>query len=186
MKSVLISIQPKWCELIASGRKTVEVRKTAPKEGPFKVYIYQSEKRWMYKILPFLKRWQTKVIGEFICDKVEKFSVFENGTVQNWNYAELCKSCLSYDEISSYVGNGKIGYAWHISELEIYAEPRNLGEFSRFGYRPLCGYCFNNKCKNYVLPNDGFYQPPECKKYGLNGCTLTRPPQSWCYVKEDL
>ena len=41
MKSVLISIQPKYCELIASGKKTVEVRKTRPKlETPFKVYIY--------------------------------------------------------------------------------------------------------------------------------------------------
>lgn len=41
MKEVLISIQPKWCELIASGKKTVEIRKTAPKiEGPFKCYIY--------------------------------------------------------------------------------------------------------------------------------------------------
>ncbi len=29
-KSVLISIKPKWCELIASGKKTVEVRKTKP------------------------------------------------------------------------------------------------------------------------------------------------------------
>lgn len=28
MKCVLISIKPKWCELIASGKKTVEVRKT--------------------------------------------------------------------------------------------------------------------------------------------------------------
>lgn len=25
MKAVLISIQPKWCELIASGKKTIEV-----------------------------------------------------------------------------------------------------------------------------------------------------------------
>ena len=41
MKSVMISIQPKWCELIASGEKTVEVRKTRPKiEVPFKCYIY--------------------------------------------------------------------------------------------------------------------------------------------------
>lgn len=40
MKSVLISIQPKWCELIASGKKTVEVRKTRPKlDVPFKCYI---------------------------------------------------------------------------------------------------------------------------------------------------
>ena len=36
MKSVLISIRPQWCEKIASGKKTIEVRKTAPKEVPFK------------------------------------------------------------------------------------------------------------------------------------------------------
>ena len=40
MNSILIAIQPKWCELIASGKKTIEVRKTAPKEVPFKVYMY--------------------------------------------------------------------------------------------------------------------------------------------------
>ena len=41
MKAVLISIQPKWCELIANGKKTVEVRKTKPKiDVPFKCYIY--------------------------------------------------------------------------------------------------------------------------------------------------
>ena len=40
MKAVLISIKPKWCELIASGKKTVEVRKTRPKiDTPFKCYI---------------------------------------------------------------------------------------------------------------------------------------------------
>ena len=40
-KAVLISIRPKWCELIASGKKTIEIRKTRPKiETPFKCYIY--------------------------------------------------------------------------------------------------------------------------------------------------
>lgn len=39
--AVLLSVRPKWCELIASGKKTVEVRKTRPKiETPFKCYIY--------------------------------------------------------------------------------------------------------------------------------------------------
>lgn len=41
MKSVLISIRPEWCGKIASGEKTVEVRKTRPKlDMPFKCYIY--------------------------------------------------------------------------------------------------------------------------------------------------
>ena len=44
MKAVMISIQPKCCELIANGKKTVEVRKTRPKlETPFKVYIYETK-----------------------------------------------------------------------------------------------------------------------------------------------
>lgn len=33
MKSVLISIRPKWCEKIASGEKTIEVLQDAPKAG---------------------------------------------------------------------------------------------------------------------------------------------------------
>ncbi len=30
MKAVLLSIKPKFCELIASGKKTVEIRKNRP------------------------------------------------------------------------------------------------------------------------------------------------------------
>ena len=44
MKSVLISIKPKWCELIASGKKTIEVRMTRPKQDtPFPCYIYETK-----------------------------------------------------------------------------------------------------------------------------------------------
>lgn len=36
-KAVLISIKPLYCELIANGEKTIEVRKTRPKlELPFR------------------------------------------------------------------------------------------------------------------------------------------------------
>ena len=53
MKAVLISIQPKWCKLIANRKKTVEVRKTKPKlETPFKVYIYctNNKRQWLRKL----------------------------------------------------------------------------------------------------------------------------------------
>lgn len=41
MKSVLISIRPEWCDKIASGEKTIEIRKSKPKlKPPFKCYIY--------------------------------------------------------------------------------------------------------------------------------------------------
>lgn len=48
MKCVMLSIRPKWCEKIASGEKTIEVRKSAPKEVPFKCYIYctKAKSKW--------------------------------------------------------------------------------------------------------------------------------------------
>lgn len=95
MKSVLISIQPKWCELIASGQKTVEVRKSKPKlETPFKVYIYATkpQKQFDYGLCldegrvglvckinyELAKSYNMeiisgKVLGEFVCDSVEIF-----------------------------------------------------------------------------------------------------------------
>ena len=40
-RAVLISIKPEWCSLIATGNKTVEIRKSIPKlDTPFKCYIY--------------------------------------------------------------------------------------------------------------------------------------------------
>ena len=56
MKSVLISIKPKWCELIANGEKTIEVRKTKPKlETPFKCYIYCAKGKPIFEQSAFLK-----------------------------------------------------------------------------------------------------------------------------------
>lgn len=97
MKSVLISIRPKWVEKIASVEKTIEVRKTAPKEVPFKCYIYctksdeniygdsnvfvtDSLKRLRkshtmedaFEKQSGLTLWNGKVIGEFVCDKAIK------------------------------------------------------------------------------------------------------------------
>lgn len=49
MKSIMIAIRPNWCEKIASRRKTIEVRKSAPKEVPFKAHIYATKPKRFYK-----------------------------------------------------------------------------------------------------------------------------------------
>jgi len=92
MKSVLASIQPKYCELISNGSKTIEVRKNRPKLGtPFKCYIYCTKgKSTLYscnKIIQPLNKFNLnykqnngpideangKVIGEFVCDNIDFF-----------------------------------------------------------------------------------------------------------------
>jgi hypothetical protein len=173
MKAVLISIQPKWCELIASGKKTIEVRKTRPKiETPFKVYVYMTKHKWIFKLLPFLKNRFAKVIGEFVCDDIIVDERGENADVFS-KYAQL-----SLVEQNKYGANKPL-FGWHITDLKIYYKPKELWEFSSYGCKIVGDCCINYDCPNCI--DNGWMQPPDCK---IDGCYLTRPPQSWCYVEE--
>ena len=73
-KAVMLSIRPKWCEKIASGEKTIEVRKTRPKlETPFKCYIYETQGWWKRDGLRAF-RLGGRVIGEFTCDRIDRLA----------------------------------------------------------------------------------------------------------------
>ena len=191
MKSVLISIQPKWCELIASGKKTIEVRKTRPKiETPFKCYIYETKgKQKLLEVMKdgaplygdtyhgdpvFIKgssAGSAKVIGEFVCDKIESLYVYsEGGSSFYWQGFE--KSCLTKQECEKYIGYGKTGYGWHISDLKIYDKPKELGEFRKNCPATNPNSCLGCKYHKY----EHLY--PVCDD------KVTHPPQSWCYVEE--
>ena len=146
MKSVLISIQPKWCEKICheigkeeAGKpiyeKRIEVRKTAPKEVPFKAYIYETkgatEMPWVDEDGHFIYKGRGQVIGEFICDRITDISVVIRNCNENYNevyHNDECKgSCLTWKELQEY-GKGKTLYGWHISDLKIYDKPLSLSE----------------------------------------------------------
>ena len=182
-KAVMLSIRPKWVEKIASGEKTIEVRKTRPKlETPFKCYIYCTRD----KHLAFMQN-QTgtnliacmdvdaaipvggaigngKVIGEFTCDRIYRIDkdstdfVFKAGKLSIYRKAAE-KKCglrvaMTDDELHGYLGHCQ-GYGWHISDLRIYDETRELSEFT--GLRNT--------------------------KFGAEPYDIKRPPQSWCYVE---
>lgn len=182
MKAVLISIQPKWCELIASGEKTIEVRKTHPnRPTPFKCYIYCTKSRVPYESFGVNKRpveCGGYVIGEFECKDVRNYCPDPYG-LPEYFISDLKATCLTMEELWSY-GKGKELYGWHISDLVIYDEPKPLSEFY--------GYCGDNpKCDGckylWVESNEsvGYYE--QCCSL-LEGCKpLKRPPQSWCYVE---
>jgi predicted transcriptional regulator len=210
VKAVLMSIQPKWCELIANGKKTIEVRKTRPKlETPFKVYIYCTNNGGSlhtgYGGLYYHKSniakndsscINGKVIGEFVCDETcdwyhhhittlygskDGYFIFED---------DLNASCLTYEDIVNY-GTGKTVYGWHISDLVIYDKPKELSEFEKPWYdindnwhdiRPCeCG----KRCEHEYF--DYLENAPACGiDYSGDNCPytkITRPPQSWCYVE---
>lgn len=189
MKSVLIAIRPQLVEKIAKGEKTIEVRKTAPKEVPFKCYIYESrngghrckhcnEKDSCYSYAPKnvgCYNGSGKVIGWFICDKVDEY---------HYDYCDgvdidddtILETAIDREDINIYA-KGKTLYGWHISDLKIYDKPRELSEF-----RKPCNWnydCCTCKRAKYELTK------AEAKVFYGCDSELTRPPQSWCYV-EDL
>ncbi len=200
MKSILISIQPKWVEKIASGEKTIEVRKTAP-DVPFKACIYCTKaKPYLYREAnpPFHlfldsqlykgdgyddRLFSGKVIGEFICDKVDKIIPLQH-TYYNyiglpianvteygiWN-DDLAQMCLKKKEIYNY-GKGKMLYGLHISNLKIYDKPKKLREFYT---KKTC-----NSCKESGYESTACVYDEDCKV----PMPITRAPQSWQYVEE--
>lgn len=190
MKSVMLSIQPKWCELIASGRKTIEVRKTAPKiDTPFKCYIYCTKDAQKHYYIDEYDDRQvelipTKVIGDFECDYIDDIMCLSSGSPEGcpvpW-YREVKGSCLTTIDLMRY-GKGKILYAWHISDLKIYDTPKELSEFYT-----VCNKTGNDECNDCVYLRVARSSYP-CDDDIDTWCgvdnkkPLTRPFQSWGYV----
>lgn len=162
-KAVMLSIRPEWCAKIIIGRKTMELRKSVPKlKTPFKCYIYCTSGHPYISVkggnldrdtvrTNTVGRCNGKVIGEFVCDYI-----LQRCEMANADIAEQ-QSCVRREDIYfKYSEEGKhYIYGWHISNLLIYDQPRELSEFT--GLRTFKG---------------GF----ELRK-------IDRPPQSWCYVE---
>jgi len=194
-KAVLLSIKPKYCELIASGKKTVEIRKNRPKiDVPFKCYIYCTKngfkiyggKKYFvtddlnvlndkmekgFEKTSKMKKWNGKVIGEFVCDGI--YSWGADDLTYGTYYAsddELNDAFITYEELWNYA-KGKTIYAWHISDLVIYDKPKELSEFLKY-----------NRTEDECIYQHLYNKPKDCRD--CMRCALQRPPQSWCYVEE--
>ena len=153
-KAVLISIRPQWCDKIIGGEKAIEIRKTRPKtETPFKCYIYCTQSGVA------LGAWgkHGKVIGEFTCDHIDRLApANEPYGIYDIDDDYVLQTCLENGALWDY-GHGTPLYGWHISNLRIYDEARELSEFT--GLRNT--------------------------RFGAAPYDIKRPPQSWCYVLED-
>lgn len=128
MKAILMSIKHKWCEMIFSGEKTIEVRKTAPKlKPPFKAYVYESIGQG---------EGAGAVVGEFVCDKVEENIPKYHPMFEEFFYQcfKCGNDCLSQKEMQKY-GKDDTLYGWHIAAPKRYDTPKELSEFSRYGYK---------------------------------------------------
>ena len=169
-RAVMLSIKPKYCELIASCKKIFELRKNKPKlQPPFKCYIYCTKESYKGKYLHTSNQhgklffWHNpndttitvqpeeydytayacggKVVGEFVCDKIVPVSVYYSDSNAPIANKEFPFFCLTDKEIMDYLGNGVQGWGWQISDLKIYDKPKTLEDFRKPCISPEMPYC---------------------------------------------
>lgn len=97
-----------------------------------------------------------KVIGSFVCDKIEKIDIQAQITTtlsERWTFNGIAKqACLTAEQLKEYL-NGDTGYGYHITEPTLFEKPKELSEFT----------LAKGLCAGRASP--------------------IRPPRSWCYIE---
>jgi len=106
-----------------------------------------------------------KVVARFWCDEVYIYNIENRYTFFDSAFNETCEKLMGIcsPKLYEYVGD-KIFYGIHISKLEIFDRPKELGEFYKVGFH-------NAICK------------PEDTEETVNFYRITKAPQNYCYVE---
>ena len=189
MKKILLSTNPEWVAKVLNLEKDVEIRKTAPTcDLPIEVIIYctkgkylfapngWNEHWWVQKYFNGEGKYNGKVVAKFTLKSVHKY---------DWRlvanpFFKVRGSCLSYSQLREYATDpeGKIHdlFGWHIDDLEIFDEPKELSEFKRWKEYPSC-----EKCPHADDGNDTAVCENHCREL----LTVKRAPESFCYIEID-
>lgn len=188
--------------VIKNKREATAIQKLIDENGCADIYVYCSKQSpWIYWsegvakinngqgcILGYksLRNDNGKVLFKFRCYKVEELEkrrLFDAPFLSEYiykdnetSYSFERKTQLTEEELCKYLKN-KNGYVIHISDLEIFDEPKRLDNFERYGswrlYQKTCPKALQGRC------NHG-------KGYYVNHCIraeLTKAPQNFCYVE---
>lgn len=211
MKSIMLSVQPKMVAKILNGEKTIEIRKTKPNcELPVKVYIYFTKGKpylqdvrnvkifncaWALFDTDDVKNWDNningQVVAEFTLNKIDTYDddtihTFSSEHYANWNDFQLNKACIHEEDFENYA-NDKWLYGWHITDLKIYDESRELGEFRKPCISPNMPYCPSCPVGCATISDSEAEAYREFGECDTEWCCLNwikKAPSSWCYVEE--
>ena len=158
MKAILMSIRPQHLVNILNGDKTIELRTRFPKDFRGWVYLYctkaikgkptliRSAFNHSYRLgTCYVDGFEINLAGKVVCrfwvDNVEEVLALNwdtrTDTLDEFNLS--LKSCISIKDINNIFGD-KEGKAIHISKLEIFDKPKELGEFYYYKKRLIdCG-----------------------------------------------
>lgn len=121
---ILISIHPKYAELIAMGLKSAELRRVRPQVKPGDTILFYATQPIQAVVLSC----RIENIVSAPCDEL-------------WSYARE-KAAISEDDFWSYYKGRRIGHAIFICEVTTPEKPLYLSEIERRwpGFRPPQSY----------------------------------------------
>lgn len=186
-KAVLISIHPKWCEKIAGGEKTIEVRKTRPKlKPPFRCYIYCTAETAGYDALwvldaPSRKKYSLTAVSAYL-ERAEGASKGNRKIIGEFTcgcITPLYNVCT--DDWSQLIGG--------LHEIE----KTLVRDYAKITEKELREYANGSKCFAWHISGLRIYDTPRelgeftglrDTRFGAAPYDIKRAPQSWCYVEE--
>ena len=152
MKTIIMTIKPCYLNAIRTGKKTVEVRKTAPKP-PFRVLCCESGSGG-------------KIKAEFTCNEIFRFN--KHCEPHDELPGSPCEYWIDWEEASDWIGDCECDLfcatQLNIRELDRYIGTKSVAY--GWGISGVIDYC---STKGYRVRN--------ISEYGLK-----RPPQSWQYL----
>jgi predicted transcriptional regulator len=130
--NIILSIKPKWAELIYSGKKTIEWRKSWPKYNMFE--FQRVERVFLYETAPV-----KKITGFFILNDPPVFLVSNLDSPNNQCLLEM--GCVQKEDLKKYKGNNDVLFGWMIGKVTRFPEPWGLEMVNL--KRPPQSWCYD-------------------------------------------
>lgn len=138
-RTAVFSLKPKWAELILTGRKTVEIRRTAPKHMLDRILIYDTGKHMV-----------TGVVRVKGMASGYPLSIWEQ-------YGEASK--LTRDEYMGYAGARTTIYAFTLTYPQRFAAAKSLSEYGI--ERAPQSWCYLPEPKREPVDAPEFIEPSD-------------------------
>lgn len=208
-KVIILSVQPQWLHKILTGKKTIEIRKSMPKdcEYPIDVYLYCTKAkpclvdiRFLpyttepdFKIYPseqvFGNHLNSKIVAKFTLNKVEKIKLeYTDHPELGYGVNENCGDDWYEWESDDLLEKCCLTY----DELYIYGHHKDLYAWHidnlQIFDKPMELSEFYRNCKDYHNGWSGcddvcgYAENNEC--YG-GKIKINKPPKSWNYAYKD-
>lgn len=134
---VILSIKPKWAELIYSGKKIIEWRKSFPKI--IQCEFSKIEKVFLYETAPV-----KKITGYFEFN--ESYPVYLISDIDALsNQCLIENGCVPKEDLKRYKGKNDCLYGWIVGKVTKFKVPFDLVSFNL--KRPPQSWCYDSTFK---------------------------------------